>query len=196
MSPTPGPLNKILGNGSESNPYMLEHNEYIISISPIKNDKGLVELLKSSPETTQGQTSVSSSINTSYSAHAGFFGNTLTGGVSGSQSFGHTQSFSTQDVETIYNRQGNEASWTFRLEPHSNLSHSTFQPFLQALWKSDELYVEAHNNTIPFCIKFSSRGKIMLKEHIMSKSEFDKYKNEKPSFWGMLGDGLATTWGG
>lgn len=148
---------------------------YTIAASPALYPKNPVSLLVESPTTTEGQTNVSSSISYSIGGNVGFFGENVTGGVSGSASFSKSVSYNIPDVtimnfsnkqfpvnpmkhdvdgETVeFSTINNNPYWEFWIKNGALASSSTFEPFVQWLWRIPKIAVGDHK-TFPVNMQF------------------------------------------
>lgn len=124
------------GLSTRSGFWMLGYNAKIAP-TDFGNQMQLLTLISSSPDTTQGEISTSSSTSTTVGGNIGFFGSTMTGGMQGSVTFGTSHSFSTPGVVTSNQSGGSAqgAAWTFAIKPESPVAVSSFQPFVQGLWR-------------------------------------------------------------
>lgn len=104
-------------------------------------------MAQNSPGTTQGETTVSTSISTTTGISIGFFGETGTANFSESVSIGSSTSYQIPDVSVVNqsNTQGNNANWQFEmpyvagdlaLGQPVNMSVSSFQPVNMMLWQA------------------------------------------------------------
>lgn len=94
-----------------------------------------VQLLAVTPDSTQGSTSYTTSMEQSYSASGGFFGATATGTVGASVSFGHSVTRQIPDI-LVHNRSNPAepvAAWIFELSGNAN-SHDTREFTVQFLF--------------------------------------------------------------
>ncbi len=85
-----------------------------------------VEILAVTPDSTQGATSYTTSIDESFSASGGFFGTTPTGSLGASVSFGHSVTRQIPDI-TVHNRSDPAqalAAWGFEFSHEANKQDS------------------------------------------------------------------------
>jgi hypothetical protein len=117
--------------------------------SPFENPPQIVqpceklEILKTSPPTTEGSTTFSSEISETYRGNIGFVGTSPTG-VSAAVSLSNTKSFTVADVtlvnQSVVSSKPNKAIFEFNIASGAAVGKSTFQPTVQVLFcNADEV---------------------------------------------------------
>jgi len=115
-------------------PDTLACDGYTITISPADPSVLYVE---GAPETTEGQTSTSTSTSTTISGNLGFFGDTPTGGVSGSMTTSTSNTLSLPGVVITNNCLdiGQRGEWRYTINDGPPVVRADFEHYEQILFK-------------------------------------------------------------
>ena len=93
------------------------------------------QVLASQPPTTEGSTTIGTSISLSIGANAGMFGDTPTVGIDGSYSVTHSTSVTIPDITVQNLSDGSSAVYLFTAADDSLIGTTTLQPVIQHLFK-------------------------------------------------------------
>jgi hypothetical protein len=132
-------LDSILTSGVAGT---MKVNGYILSCHLVDGVTGAalpgVQLLGVTPDTTQGSTSYTTSMNESVSASGGFFGDSPTASVGDTVTFGHSVTRSVPDV-TVHNnslsQDGQNATWTLGLAENALAQSDALEFTAQMLFR-------------------------------------------------------------
>ena len=150
FSPNPG----YVANDSNNQGWYV--NWYNLNVYPTNFlGNNAILMAQNSPGTTQGSTTVSSSVSETTGISVGFFGESGTANFDHSVTIGKSESFSIPDVSISNNSnsKGNNAQWDFNMPYVADglsqpvlMARSTFQPITMMLWQADPNTVRTNSD--------------------------------------------------
>ena len=134
-------------------------NEYDITMHLVDESSKILpgtQLIAVTPDTTQGSTSYTTSLNESFSASGGFFGDTPTANLGASVSFGHSVTRTIPDI-AIHNRSlsedGQNASWGLGIAENAFAQADTMEFTTQSLFRVPSGPKDASRNFLSLSFK-------------------------------------------
>ncbi|PVM85184.1 hypothetical protein [Caulobacter radicis] len=123
----------VVPNPDESSLYCDGYRIEIVPHNPA------ARLREGAPQSSPGQSTVSTSLTTTISGNIGFMGDTPTGGLGGSVSTSHTRSMSLPGVVVEYDglQDAETAKWTFAVDDQSPVAKHDFSHDESALFSID-----------------------------------------------------------